>query len=57
MNQGGYEDVLKHTKYCFFKNPENLTSKLELKLKDILQYDLKSVRAYWFKESFQALWN
>jgi transposase len=57
MNQEGYEDVLKHTKYCFLKNPENLTPKQEIKLKDVLQYDLKSVRAYLLKESFQLLWN
>lgn len=52
----GYEDILVHTKYCFLKNPENLTEKQELKLKDVLQYDLKSVRAYLLKESFQLFW-
>jgi transposase len=53
----GYEDVLKHTKYCFAKNPENLTDKQRAKLEDVVQYDLKSVRAYLLKESFQALWS
>jgi transposase len=56
MKQDGYEDVLKHTKYCFLKNPGNLTSAQKLKLKDVLQYDLKSVRAYLLKESFQHFW-
>jgi len=52
----GYEEILKHTKYCFLKNEENLTHKQSIKLDEILQYDLKSVRAYLYKESFQAFW-
>lgn len=56
MFRQGYEDVLKHTKYCFLKNPENLTPGQKLRLSDILQYDLKSVRAYLLKESFQIFW-
>ncbi len=52
----GYEEMLKHTRYCFLKNEENLTHKQSMKLDDILQYDLKSVRAYLYKESFQAFW-
>ena len=57
MRAEGYQDVLKHTKYCFAKNPENLTDKQRAKLDDVLRYDLKSVRAYLLKESFQALWS
>lgn len=53
----GYEAILTHTKYCFLKNKKNLTPKQETKLTDILQYDLKSVRAYLLKESFQLFWN
>ena len=52
----GYESVLDHTKYCFLKNEHNLTDKQALKLKDVLTYDLKSVRAYLLKESFQLFW-
>jgi transposase len=58
LAEGGYdENVLKHTKYCFLKNEENLTDKQRTKLSDVLQYDLKSVRAYLLKESFQLFWN
>jgi transposase len=58
LKQNGYdESVLRHTKYCFLKNPENLTDKQQLKLDDVLEYDLKSVRAYLLKESFQLFWN
>ncbi len=55
--QEGYENILKHTKYCFLKNKENLTPKQEIKLVDVLQYDLKSVRAFLLKESFQIFWS
>jgi transposase len=54
----GYdEEILRHTKYCFLKNPENLTEKQQTKLDDVLEYDLKSVRAYLLKESFQLFWD
>jgi len=56
LREAGYEDLLKHSKYCFLKNESNLTDKQQLKLKDILQYDLKSVRAYLLKQSFQLFW-
>lgn len=56
LKQAGYESVLKHTKYCFLKNKSNLTPKQKVRLKDVLRYDLKSVRAYLLKESFQLFW-
>ena len=55
--EGYDEKVLKHTKYCFLKNEENLSEKQQAKLCDVLEYDLKSVRAYLLKESFQLFWN
>jgi transposase len=52
----GYEPILKKSRYCFLKRPENLTPNQDLKLGDLLLYNLKSVRAYLLKESFRALW-
>jgi transposase len=52
----GYEPVLKHSRWCFLKRPENLTPKQRRRLDELLQYGLKTVRAYLLKESFQALW-
>lgn len=52
----GYEDIFKHSKYCFLKNESNLTDEQQTKLDDLLQYDLKSVKAYLLKQSFQAFW-
>jgi len=57
MKAEGYQEVLKNTKYCFAKNPENLTDKQRARLADVMQYDLKSVKAYLLKESFQILWS
>jgi len=52
----GYEPVLKRSRWCFLKREENLSEKQRTKLSDLLQYDLKSVRGYLLKESFQLLW-
>ena len=52
----GYENILKHTKYCFLKKEENRTPNQKIKLTEILKYDLKSVRAFLLKESFQIFW-
>jgi len=56
LKQEGYEPVLTHSRWCFLKNPENLTDKQRIKLDQVMQYDLKSVRGYLLKESFQLLW-
>jgi len=52
----GYEPVLRKQRWILLKRPENLTSKQATSLKDLLQYNLRSVRAYLLKEEFQRLW-
>jgi len=52
----GYEPILKKTRWCLLKRPENLTEKQDFKLRDLLKYNLKSVRAYLLKEDFDGLW-
>lgn len=56
MAREGYEPVLKRSRWCFLKREENLTDQQQTKLDDVLQYDLKSVRGYLLKQSFQLLW-
>ncbi len=56
LREAGYEDILKNARFCLLKREENLTEKQRIKLDDLLQYNLKSVRAYLYKESFQAFW-
>ena len=56
LHREGYEPVLKKSKYCFLKRSSNLTTGQADKLADVLQYDLKTTRAYYLKESFDAFW-
>jgi len=56
LTRQGYEPMLKHSRWCFLKREENLTNKQQVKLDDLMQYDLKSVRGYLLKQSFQLLW-
>lgn len=56
LRQNGFQEVLKHTKYCFLKRQENLTPNQKSKLQEVLQYDLKSVRAYLLKQGFEMFW-
>jgi len=39
------------------KRPENLTDTQEVKLSELLQYNLRSVRGYLLKEEFQLFWD
>jgi transposase len=52
----GFEPVLKHARWLLLKRPENLTEKQEVKLADLIQYNLKSIRSYLLKEDFQFFW-
>ena len=52
----GYEPILKQSRWCLLKRPENLTSKQNIKLRDLLRYNLQSVRAYLLKEDFDQFW-
>jgi transposase len=52
----GYEPVLKHSRWVLLKRPENLTEQQAVKLKELLRYNLKAVRAYLLREEFQRFW-
>jgi transposase len=56
LQADGYEPHLKKTRFLLLKRPENLTVKQDIKLVELLRYNLKSVRAYLLKESFQQFW-
>ena len=57
MTRDGYEPVLKKSRWCLLARRENLTGKQRVRLRDLLQYNLRSVRAYLLKEEFQQLWD
>ena len=57
MKQEGFHPVLKKSRWLLLKRQENLTGKQRFRLRDLLRYNLKSVRAYLLKEAFQQLWD
>lgn len=57
MKADGYEPLLKNSRWCLLKRPENLTENQEAKLSDLLQYNLKTMRAYLLKEDFNGFWD
>ena len=56
LKRDGYEPVLKHSRWCLLKRRENLTEKQTVKLTELLQYNLKSVRSHLMREDFQRFW-
>jgi transposase len=53
----GYEPVLTKTRWLLLKRPEKLTAQQDIRLSDLLRYNLRSVRAYLLKEELQLFWN
>jgi transposase len=56
MKADGFDPLLKHSRWCLLKRPENLTDKQNNKLADLLRYNLSTVRAYLLKEELTLLW-
>jgi len=56
LKKDGYEEVLKHSRWCLLKRRENLTKKQTVKLRELLKYNLKSVRGYLMREDFNRFW-
>jgi transposase len=56
LKADGYEPVLKHSRWCLLKRPANRTKKQTVKLKELLKYNLQTVRAYLQREDFQRFW-
>jgi transposase len=56
LKRDGYEPLLKHSRWCLLKRRENLTDQQTVKLRELLQYNLRSVKAYLQREDFQRFW-
>ena len=56
LKEKGYEPILTKSRWLLLKRPENLTENQEVRLAELLQYNLKSIRAYLLKEEFQLFW-
>jgi len=57
MAQDGHEPLLKKSRWCVLKRKENLTTQQKIRLRDLLRYNLQTVRAYLLKEDFQQFWD
>ncbi len=56
LERDGYEPVLSGSRWVLLKRPENLTEGQAVKLKELLQYNLRSVRSHLMREDFQRFW-
>ena len=57
LKADGYEPILTRSRWVLLKHPENLTDKEAVKLSELLQCNLKSIRSYLMKEDFQQFWD
>lgn len=57
LKQDGYEPILKHSRWCLLKRPENRSAKQTATLRELLKYNLRTMRAYLMKEDFQQFWS
>src|SRR5438445_5666462 len=56
MKSEGRAPVLRKTLWLLLKRSQNLGDDQHFRLRDVLRYNLKTVRAYLLKEPFQQLW-
>ena len=57
MASEGRIPLLKKSRWLLLKREENLKTEQRFRLRDLLRYNLKTVRAYLLKEAFHQLWD
>jgi transposase len=57
LRERGKMPILKNSRWCLLKRPENLSTKDELRLADILRHNLKTTRGYLLAADFQCFWD
>ncbi|MFT7077557.1 MAG: transposase, partial [Planctomycetota bacterium] len=57
LKEDGYEPVLKKSRWLLLKRPENLSDRQAASMKELLKYNLRSVKAYLHKEELNRLWD
>ena len=57
MASEGQIPLLKKSRWLLLKREENLKTEQRFRLRDLLRYNLRTVRAYLLKEAFQQLWD
>lgn len=56
LNKEGKDPILAKSRWCFLKKRSKLTSTQRVRLKDLLQMNLKIVKAYLLAEQFEHFW-
>jgi transposase len=56
LKMKGLSPILKHSRWVLLKRPENLSPGQEVRLADLVRYNLRSVRSYLLREDFQGFW-
>jgi transposase len=57
MKQDGHEPLLHKSRWGILKRKANLNRQQQFRLRDLLRYNLQTVRAHLLKEDFQRFWN
>lgn len=52
----GYEPILEKSRWCLLKNKKNQKPSQLARLRELVKYNLKTVRCYLLKEAFQHFW-
>ncbi len=56
LKKEGRDPVLTKSRWCFLKKRQSLTGKQNSRLKDLLQMNLRTVKAYLLAEQFEHFW-
>jgi len=57
LQADGYEPILTGCRWLLLKRPENRSESQVVKMRELLQYNLKSIRSTLQKEDFQRFWS
>jgi transposase len=56
LKADGYEPILKRSRWLFLRRPENLSGTQATTLRELLRYNLCTVKAYLLGQEFQRFW-
>ena len=57
LKEDGYEPLLKKSRWLLLKNKKNQSTSQLARLEQLVQYNLKTVKAYLLREAFQKFWS
>lgn len=56
LKRDGYEPILEKSRWCLLKNKKNRTQSQMAKVRELVKYNLRTMRCYLMKEAFQQIW-